>query len=373
MFRLLIPIIILHQLLIVFINNILNPIHYASKNLFFLGLIGYRWDITYPLLFILDLLNLILVWLISKHTFKGKFTIIPPFIYAIIPWSSYLVSAGSFYIYLLFIILVIIYGFLEMKVEKGLGQAFFIGGIVLGAYSSVFFLIMIVVLSLLTISQLKSLKFLHRSFIISTLLMFPLLFLIYANQISFKNTVKEEIRAFEDPGLINNVNQFQGSAKEEGVGNLARLSENKYIFTSKYLFMKYLKSFIPTTYFTSSEKLLTFSFSPPIYFGFAIPFLFGLYYLTKSSTSIKIFLLSSVLVIPSMLSKQLIDLNRMIIFAPVVIFVISFGLKKISKIFLVITICLVIFQLLVTLSDIKLRERDRYQRYFQQSYDLGRQ
>lgn len=375
-------ILLTHQLLIIFIHNVLYPIHFAPKNFFFLELIGSKFDITYELFFILDAANLILLWLISKLIFKNKFSIIPPFIYSIIPWSSYLVAAGSFYVYLLFILLIIVYGLLKIESNKKMGSFLLVGGILGGVYSSFLFLILLpLILCLLSILKLIPFKSLKSLFVISFLLILPLLFLIYTNLLGFKNILNGETQIFSDPGLINTVNSYQGAVREAGFVNLARIAENRYIFATEYIFLKYMKSLVPVTYFTSQEKLLFFSFSPPIYLGFLIPFLYGLYQLITSSILKKAFLVSTFLTIPSILSKPMIDLNRMIIFAPVVIFIITYGIitlyeqrknksKKIASVFLMLTMALVIFQLLVILSDISLREKDRYATYYKQDYEL---
>lgn len=379
----LIILILLHQSLIIFIYNNLFPVHFAPKNFFFLELIGSKFIISYKTLFVLDAGNLILLWLISKLIFKNSISIIPPLIYAIIPWSSYLVAAGSFYVYLLFIILITVFGFFLTKSNNKLGIFLLIGGTIGGVYSSVFiFILLPVILFLLIIFKFISLEHLKLSLVITFLLIIPLLFSIFTNQKGFKNILRSEIKAFSDPGLINTVNSYQGASKEVGLGNLARISENKYVFIPEFLLLKYLKSLSPTAYFTSSEKLLGFSFNPPIYFGFLIPFLFGLYQVIRFSTLKKVFLTTSLLVIPSILSKSMVDLNRMIIFAPVIIFIITFGIisllklqkyKKITTFFLTLTIFLVIFQMLIAILDIRMKEKERYFRYYKQDYELGKQ
>ena len=76
------------------------------------------------------------------------------------------------------------------------------------------------------------------------------------------------------------------------------------------------------------------------------------------------------------------DRIKLIIFYPVIILVISFGLfallkiktsnKRVVSIFLVATIFLVIFQSIVTILDIQSRENQRYKIYFQ-NHEVGRQ
>lgn len=213
-----------------------------------------------------------------------------------------------------------------------------------------------------------------------SLLIFPLFFLILSNQVGFRNILNEEVKIFSDPGLINTVNSYQGAAKEEGLGILARISENRYIFSAEYILLKYIKSLTPATFFTSQEKLLGFSFSPPIYLGFVVPFFYGLYQILQFSNIRKILLLSALLIIPSVLAKPMVDLNRLILFLPVVIFVMSYGfIKMIEKkgkkayLLLILTIAIIFLQLFVTISDIRFREKDRFIKYYGQNYELGKQ
>lgn len=374
-------ILLIHQILIFFVNNSLNPIHFASKNFLLLELIDKQFYLNFELLFILDGINLTLLWLIGRQIFKSKFSVIPPIIYAIVPWSSYLVVANSFYIYLTFTLMITVYGLLILGSWRKLGSVLLIIGVLLSIYSSLLLLIMMLFILLLVAFRLITIKNMKALFVIIFFLATPLFFLMFTNQSAVENIFSNEIGILSDPGLINSVNSYQGAARSVGFGDLARVSENKYIFIAEYILQKYIKSFIPTTYFTSSEKLLSFSFSPPIYLGFLIPFMCGLYLVLQSSIFLRrCFLLTTILVIPSMLSKSIVDLNRMIIFSPVVIFVITYGItslakqrKKISNFFLIMTLFLVILQLLVTLSDIRLKEKERFQRYFKQDYQIGKQ
>ena len=137
---------------------------------------------------------------------------------------------------------------------------------------------------------------------------------------------------------------------------------------------------MPATFFTSQEKLLNFSFSPPIYFGFLIPFLYGLYRILKLPVTRKYLLISAILIIPSFLARSLVDLNRLVIFSPVIIFVTSYGLilfsrhqKKLFRFATYITLFLVLIQFLVTQFDISFREVSRYQRVFGQNTEVGKQ
>jgi len=375
-------VVIIHQLLTNFIYSNLYPIHFADKNFFVLELIDKTLNMQNILIFFFDMGILILLWLIGKKVFSSRFSVLPPIIYTISLWSSYLVSAGSFYIYLSFLILLIFYGLLLIKSNQRFwGTALVIGATSIATYSSLFLMLLLpVMLILIVVFKITPVNELRLSIPAVIILILPLVFLIYNNQSGFKNILSNEVQIFADPGLMNTVNSYQGAAKQKGLGLLARISENKYLFSVEYVILKFTKQITPPTYFTPQEKLLNFSFTPPIFLGLLVPFLFSLYQILKSSFLRRNLFLSSLLVIPSVFSKQMVDLNRLIIFMPVVTLIISYGFIKLyeqgkdkEKAFLILTLFLVTFQLLVTLSDINLRERSRFIKYHSQDYEIGNQ
>lgn len=374
---------IIHQLLIIFVQSILHPIHFTPQNFFVLELIGREGGIPSNLLFILNAGNVILLWLISKRIFANRFSLIPPIVYAISPWSAYLVAAESFYIYLSFLVLLISYGLFLIRLNQQFwGTILVVVAMTVSVYSSLllliilpFFLPLLVYFGLMPFSKIKRLA------ILLIILALPMLFYIYGNLPGFKNSFNNEVRVFSDPGLLNMVNNYQGTANKEGLGKFAKLSENRYIFSAEYILLKFVKQFTPSTFFTSQEKLLNFSFSSPIYLGFIIPFIFGLYRILQSSMLRRILYVSSLLVIPSMFAKQAVDLNRLVIIAPMIVLVISYGLEelyvhrenKIAKLFLVTALSLVVFQTLLTFDDIRAKEKDRFVKYFEQNFEIGKQ
>lgn len=380
-FNIIIGLVVAHILLLIFIQSNLDPIKFTSQNFFTLELLGKTFS--WPNLFLsfFDLGNIILLWLVGKKVFSNRFAIAPAAIYAICPWGSYLVAASSLYIYFSFLILLIFYSLISIKLDKRVwSEALFIFAATQAIYDSfLLFITLSLLFVLIILTRLIPFKDLKRSLIFIFFLSIPLLFIISKNPASFGKIKNSEIKLFSDPGLLNMVNSYQGAGRNAGFGKITKVSENKYIFNSEYILLKYLKNLTPTTYFTQQEKLLNFSFSPPIYIGFLIPFLYGLYWIFQSPIYRKVFLLSTLLVIPSILSKQIVDLNREILFAPIVIIVISYGLvklietKKKTYLLLIITLFLVFFQLLVTISDIQLREKDRYIKYYGQNYDIGKQ
>ena len=91
----------------------------------------------------------------------------------------------------------------------------------------------------------------------------------------------------------------------------------------------------------------------------------------------KLLFVSLLLLLPSILSKKLIDLNNLILFEPVIIFVISFGIIKLlqwqrsHKLLLLISIILVLGQYLITIYDISYREYPRYGRFFGDKLEIS--
>jgi len=376
------PVILLaHVFFAVYIKQVLSPIHYVSHSFFFFDLIGKSGSLSFEILLLISAGILILLWLIGKFFFKNNYSLIPPLIYAISPWGSYLVVAESFYIFLLFLLLMIFYGLLLIKAGKSkAGSILMIGGTVIAMYSSyILFMLIPIIFLFLIVFKVISFSSLRNFLPVLFLLLLPLFFLVYKNQLGFKQISSNEIKILSDPGLLNNVNSYQGAAREANLGSFAKISENKYIFTAEYVLLKYSKQLIPTSYFTQQEKLLNFSFIPPIYLGFLILFLYGLYKLLQLSTLRKDFLLSTMLIIPSILSDKMVDLNRLVLFFPVIILVITYGLlnlvelKKKRTFFLLLMLSLIVFQGLFTLSDIHLKEKGRYTKYFSQNYEIGKQ
>lgn len=370
-----------HYLFLTFIQNNLFPIHFDPKKLFAFDLIGKTLYIPQWLFYILEVGNLILLWIISKEIFS-KYSLILPLIYAISPWSSYLVVAGSLYIYLLFLILVGFYALLILNSKKIFGTLLLSGVVLFLGYSSILLLFLIPIIFILPLFKLYSFNLLKYSLIIITVLLLPLFFLIQKNTVGFKNLLDNEIKILSDPGLLNMVNVYQSSSQQEGLGKLTKISENKYIFQTENIFIKYTKQFIPSNFFTSQEKMLNFSFSPPIFLGFLIPFIYGLFRIINLPQK-RILFISSFLVIPSVLSRNMVDLNRLILFAPVVMVVISLGLMemfkqrniKIVNFFFYLTIILVALQFIVVLGDIQIREKDRFTKYyeFERNFEVGKQ
>lgn len=164
------------------------------------------------------------------------------------------------------------------------------------------------------------------------------------------------ITFYSDPGVINGLNQLRGESFQNGFGLVSKVIENKYIYLSLHFLFNLIEQFSPAVYFSPEVKILGFSFSPPILFPFMILAIIGLVNLIKKPRILPIiFLLFTILVLPSALSKDSPDLERLIIALPAISILSGYGFTKIKKLKYIIFI-LICFQLAVILIDISLRE-----------------
>jgi len=377
-YLLLAALLIIHLIFIVFIEKNIYPIHLTLQNFFLLDLMGKTKHLPEAFIYVFELGNVFLLWIIARKKIKGYQALIPSLIYAISPWGAYLTAAGSFYVFLLLLVLVFIYSLILIKEDiKPFGQILFLSSSLVAIYSSVFLLILIpVAICLILVLKIISLKDLKIPTLLFVLLALPLLLFSFKNRANTQNILQNEVSIFADPGHINTVNSFEGEAGQVNMNILGRISENKYVFSGEYLLFKFSEQLVPATFFTSQEKLLDFSFSSPIFLGFLIPFFYGIYLLLKSENTGKIVLISSLLVIPSVLAQEPVNLNRLIIFMPVVIFIISYGIVKLleqkdkKKVWILAFSILVLLQIFITINDIKVREKARFIQYFGQDYEV---
>lgn len=365
------PVVLLFVLVIsllwqILVSNSLFPAHFASRNFFFFDLINFYPNIPVWSNYLSLPILLVFFWLIGKKLFLGKVTYLPALLFGFSPWSAYLLSAGSIYPLLLVFILALIYGVLILDTSKDfLGKVLIITGSLALLYSSLLTLIVAPLLFvgafLLKIIPLGKMK---MAIICIVLLFLPLAAASVINFSAVKNLFTQQVAILADPGIIQGNNVFLGQARGAGLGLAAKFAENKYEYLGKYLTLKTLKNLSPATFFTPQEKLLGYSFTPPLYLGLILPFFYGLYLALQKKLARKCLLLSLVLIVPSVLSQPLVDLNRLILFLPVMVFLISWGLIKIPKPILLAVALLVILQIIVTISDIQSRERPRFLKYY---------
>lgn len=349
------------------------PLHFGKQPLFVSDLLGFSISLPVWLIYIFGFLDLFLVWLVGKMFFKRVWVYLLMLLFGLSPWFIYSVVSGSFYVYLLCLVLIIFLALYLIKSGKQkLGGLMFIISSILLLYSSIIFFLSyllfvcgFILLRFIPFSKIK------LNLILILIICLPLFILMFKNSVGLKNILNNQVNFLLDPGLMNSINVFQGESRKEDFGYFSRLSENKYVYLSRYIILKFTKNIVPSAFFTSEEKLLGFSFSPPIYLGLLIPFLYGVYLILISKTLSKYLILSLVLIIPSFLSKKMVDLNRLILFEPIVIFIIIYGLKKINDkkgrltgIILLLCSILILIQFGVTIFDINFREYPRFERFY---------
>lgn len=268
---------------------------------------GFFWVIIF-----LGQINLFLIFNILSKLVNYKVALFTGFLYAISPWIAYLEVSGSLYIVLLFILLLIFKTILKFSINK---------------YFSIGFIFLIIF------------SFIYKF---------------------------NEIGIFSNVGLINSVNEFRGETNKTIFAPIGKLVENRYIYLGEHVLFNILKQFTPATYFSNQAKLLDFSFSPPIFLGFLLPFLFGINTLFKEFKRVSIFylLLFILLLGPSILSTHSPNLSSLVLISPIIFSIISMGLyqmilnfkNKTVLIILLITVFLVSLQFFSTVTDIATRE-----------------
>src|SRR3989344_4782012 len=186
------------------------------------SLFNYSWAII-----VLGQVNLFLIFNILTKLVNYKVALLAGFLYGISPWTAYLEVSGSLYIVLLFILLIIYKTFLKLLINK---------------YMNIGLMFLVI------------------------------LFFLYKFN---------EVGIFSNIGLINSVNEFRGETSKTIFAPIGKLVENRYIYLGEHVLFNILKQFTPATYFSNQAKLLDFSFSPPIFLGFLLPFFFGINVLFK--------------------------------------------------------------------------------------------
>lgn len=368
-FKLLLSLAII-SIFLAWVVRIIYPIHFTPQNLFFSELIGQPISIPYYLIYLFGFLNLLVIWFISKIVFKNNKSFLAVLIFGLSPWFAYSIAAGSFFIYLLNLILLNMLSILIIRIGRNrYGHLLFIVSTTLIFYSH--FLISAVYLIIFATLFLIDRKFFNKIryfFILLVILCIPLIILMFNNQIGLKNIFRNQINFLSDPGLINAVNIYRGESQKANLGYVSKIVENKYTYFAGYTILKFLKNLSLSTFFTSEEKLLNFSSSPPFYFGFIFPFLYGVFSILNTPALRKYLILSVCLTLPSVVYQREVNLNRLILFAPVITFIICYGFYKFNysskkhRLVVYLSSLLVFIQFLVVTFDIYLREYERYQR-----------
>lgn len=336
---------ILHILFLAFTIRVFYPLRFEQQPLLFFDLFSRPFAFEWYLSPVFSMVNIFLLFLISRKYFKRN-AYLPSLLYALSPWVIYLSALGSVYIFLLMLLLCFTCGFIYKS-----GSTMIISAVVL------FYTHILSLIFLLPLIFFKNKKIIY-------IFLIPLAVLLILNREGTKNLLVRDVRIYSDASISSKVNKFQGESKKEGFDKLTRLAENKYIYHLKYAALKATYLLSPINYFSAQFKLLGFSINPPFFAGFLIPFLYGLYLLLKDLKKYSYLLLPLVLLIPAFLSGQMFDLNRLILFSPVVIFITSYGILKLgkrSRLALAFCLVLVSVQFLLFLSDLHIREFARFE------------
>lgn len=367
----------LNILFMALVCRVIYPLHFSQQPLFLSDLLGFYIGLPSWSIYVFGSVDIILIWLIGKIIFTKVWSYLFTLFFVISPWFVYSVVLGSFYIYLLCLMLI---SFLALHLirsgKQKAGGAIFVVSSILFIYSSVIsILIYLLFVCGLFIFKLLPLNKIKINLILILVICLPLFVLMFKNPLGLRNILGNEINFLSDPGLISGLNAFQGESRKQGFGIPSKFSENKYVYLSRYMFLKFTENIVPSTFFTPEEKLAGFSFTPPLYLGLLIPFLYGIYIAFASKTLRKVLLFSLILVVPSFVSKKVVDLNRLILFEPIIIFLVIHGLKalsnkrnKITILTLLFCLILLVTQLTVIISDITLREYPRFKRYYEDAY-----
>ncbi len=381
-YRILFLIIYIHILLISLVISIIYPIQLSPHPLFSLELLEVHWSAPYLLYPLLSIVNVFLVWLIGINVINGFKKHLPGFIFAICFWPIYLASGSSFYIFLLAPILLTYLGLIYIiKLKSKLGIILTVVGVVISFYSSVLmlplFLMQLVIALGLSIIRFNQIKFVLFLVIILSI---PLGFIMFGNIPGVKGVFNNEVRITSNTGEFATINVLRSESNRSGFLFQSKIVENKYAYLSKHLIYKVLTNLSPINFFAPEEKLLNFSFSSPIFLGLLFPFLFGIYILMKSLNTARYLALFSTLIFPSILSEKILDLNRLVILLPIIIFIISFGVIKIiesqkRELILIglLMIIFIFFEVTISIFDIKLRDYIRLERAWGTHLKIDRQ
>lgn len=371
-------------ILIYFINLSLSfeniyPLHFSQYSFFITDILGRPVDIPFWLILLASFANIFLLWKLAARIFPGYLKFVPALIYVSSFWVGFLTASDSAYIlFLSFFLLILESIYLLKSGNRKFGIPLFLVSCLFIFYTT-FICSLVLILALMFSLPVSPGLFKIIRPTISLLIVFliPLLLITLFNMNSLKSSFHSDFTITSDIGIINYINDLRGQAKTKSEIFLNRLTENKYIYISRYILYKSLNNLSPANFFTAQEKMLSVSFIPPLLFGFLIPFLFGLYSVLKNKTVLKYLALSLLLTLPAVFSENEADLNRLILFLPIMLFIITSGievlLKKFKPIFAIFIVAL-LAQYIVMMFDFNLREPLRIAPLLESnSFSLGKQ
>jgi hypothetical protein len=344
------------------------PISKLSESQFYLFSLVNAQTYYTPVFILYDILNTLLIGYISYRMSNLRVGFLAMLVYTLSPWSYYLTFSNSLYVILLFYLLSIFALSNYFQKDKLFNLIGFSVVLTIPFYISLTYLFLFPFLIVLLYKRkLVSISMLKKIAMIVFLLLLPLMILTIRNPIALKVGISKQFEIIKNFSFIDPINVFQGLTRNSGVGLVGRVIENKFTYFGRHFLFGTLRHFSPATYFTPQERLLGFSFSPPILIGFIIPFFFGLSGVFKKNLeSFYPVIFVFFLMLPSILSFPSPDMSKLFLTFPLFVVTIAVGFYNMlekgsiyTKLLLILSIFLISFQFLMVLSDIYLREFPR--------------
>lgn len=372
-------IVFLSVLLKVYITSNLFHSWFIEQQVFFTELINQPVLIPVSVVFLFGSCNIALLYLIGKRLISSKFGYIASLLYAFSPWILYTEATRSVFVFVLTGLLISFYGMLLNKENPWLSIILITLGTLTITYTApIMWLILIsLIIGLRLTGYFQGETWFSlakkKMLVIIAFVHIPLLLMVLLNTQAVTNYYKNNITLFNDVGIVNSVNVYRGESVNAGFGAFSRVFENRYVYLSLHSLIQFLKQLTPVFYFTPEVKMYGFSFTPPILTPVLIPFLVGLYKIINSLKGHKLlglFIISISLTFPSTVSQYTPDLSKLIIFSPIVFFIISYGIvnylitskERLIRIMFIGIILLTLAQGLVIVTDIGLREPVRLEK-----------
>lgn len=322
------------------------------------------------LAFGLGFVNIFLLYHIGLRIYNFRFAVFMALLYAISPWTAYVDILGSGNAYFLSWLLAFILSVILFKQNYKHSNIYLFFSSIGILTSSIFGLYIFIILLIST----HFIKYLNHSQLIKIckIILFPIvivLYMLFSNINVTKNLIKINTNFFQDPGILNIVNQLRGETESANFGKLGKIIENKYLYTGEKILLNFSMDFSPSLLFSSQFKLFNFSFSPPILLGFIIPCTIGIFMLKRHRKYLIVSVgLILALSLPSVLDNRSPNLEKLIIISPIIYMFMALGLMSMTKNIrtfrpnklLLIVIIIVSIQALFVIADIDLREKTRF-------------
>ncbi len=347
-----------------FVLNYLDLSSLGYRNIFLIEILSFSFQFPEWASILFGFGSLLLIYIIASKVSKNV-AFISSLLYAISPWSIYLDLSGSIYTFLTFLLLTITFGVFLMQENKIVGEYLVIFGSMLLVLTNP---LMVIILPILILLKANGLKIEPKIFYILSLVILLLVSFAYLNIVGFKNLMTYYFSLSQDIGIINSVNVLQGELNESNFSVVTKVFENKYFYYLQIFLLNLLKHVSPATYFVPQVKIFSFSFAAPIMTGLLVIFFIGLAWFLDRFNKNKLLLVLPFLFIPSALSRFSPDLERLIMLAPVIFFIISLGVNRLlitkkMRLVLVLFFVLIFTKSVLTFADIATRESLRLESF----------